>query len=467
MKRLVLATAMPMQMHVHEAWELLNVLRMPDIWTVEAFGRYWDELGADRLHDERSWSHLQQLLTATVQRWGIDDSAVGTLRGDVQPTLDFASFLDVDDVNVIEDSEDTHFDVNRTDEIGGLDDELDELHGFLTDIAQVLEGDGKDTKYRELEDLLRHTILTGQHRICIIFTQHTDTMRWLRQHLANMLDAEAVATYSGEGRQLPDTQGRWQPPTKREVTAFGDAAANPDNPLRILLGTDSMSQGQNLQTCDLLTNYDLPRNFLRLEQRIGRIDRIGGPEIAHVHNLLIVSTVEERVYRGVVDSHSLFGVLIGPTGQVTGDPGVVLGGTEAAITNCVLEGGNVDDVLAELREAAGHARARALTSGTFDHSALDDHYLDDGPWTFDREGLLDRIAAALAPRLPNPSSDGYWTIVTNHHGSHRAVLQSDVALANPDLSLLVCCNPPFDALCQGSDSPSVRHAPVNNTGGTA
>lgn len=594
-RRLVLATATPMQMHVHEAWELLNVLGLPDAWHVDAFADYWDQLAADRPHDQRAWPRMQQLLAATVERWGLDRSIEGALedrvgfadaqdilrwhdaaepsrvgntwprhkrdalvwwlseqtplrhlvhrasrdllrhyktdgiigrdvvipardadevpvdlatdeqrlydrietwisrhyqaakdakkpghgfvmttyrrrltsslnairvslerragalterRDDAQQTLNLSALLDTDDVNVIQDTEDTYLDTELADEIAGVDDELDEVTGFLADIARVLEDGGdKDSKYRKFEGLLRHTLYSGAHATCIVFTQYTDTMVWLRDHLSAALGAESVATYSGQGGQLPDGKGGWRPASKGEVTtAFRDAATNDNNQLKILLGTDSMSEGLNLQTCDLLINYDLPWNFMRVEQRIGRIDRIGGPEIAHIRNLLIVGTVEERVYRGIVDDHDTFGRVIGPTGKVTGDPSMVLNSTEAAITGALLGDEDVEEVLERMREQARTARARALTAGTFDHTPLTGHDPHEGPWEFDRDGIFERLSEALDPLLPAPGEDGYWTIITDHHGPFRVVLEPEMAIDNPDLSLLVWGSPALDAL---------------------
>jgi hypothetical protein len=613
-RRMVLATATPMQMHVSEAWELLNVLGLPDAWHTDAFEDYWDQLAADRSHDERAWGRLQSLLAATVDRWGLDRSIEGALkakvgfadaqdimrwhdaadpsrvaswrrekadalvwwlseqtplrhlvhrasrdllrhyktigvigrevvipdrdtdealvdltddeqrlyqrvetwisrhyqaaqvakkpahgfvmttyrrrltssleairislerraealeqrRHDAQATLDLTALLSEEDFTTLEEAEDRHVDTGLTEQIAGVDDELEELNGFLTEIAGVLEaGDGKDSKYRKFEKLLRETVYAGEHATCIVFTQYTDTMNWLRDKLADALGIETIATYSGQGGQLPNEHATgWRHATKGEVTkAFRDAATNPDNPIKILLGTDSMSEGLNLQTCDLLVNYDLPWNFMRVEQRIGRIDRIGGPHVAHVRNLLIRDTVEERVYRGIVEDHGTFGAVIGPTGKVTGDPTLVLNSSEDAISAIVFGDKDTEDALDEMRQAARAARAKALTSGTFDHSPLEDHDADDGPWTFDRNGIIDRLAHVLEPALPDPAEDASWRILTDHHGWLRVVLDPKTAEDDLDLSLLAWGNPALDALLRpASPTPERPDAPQRGTG---
>jgi SNF2 family DNA or RNA helicase len=67
--------------------------------------------------------------------------------------------------------------------------------------------------------------------------------------------------------------------------------------VRILICTDSASEGLNLQTCGVLINYDMPWNPMRVEQRIGRIDRIGQefPEV-WISNYFYKDTIEDQIY---------------------------------------------------------------------------------------------------------------------------------------------------------------------------
>lgn len=592
-RRMILATATPMQMHVHEAWELLNVLGLPDEWTVDAFERYWDQLAADLPHHQRDWHTLRTLHAAAVARWGIDSTiedaltdrvgfvdayditswheapdvtapgswpreradamvwwlteqtplrhlvhrssrqllrhyksigvigpevvipervpkdvvvdlalpgerdlydrietwisrhyqaakdakkqahgfvmttyrrrltsslhairvsldrrrtALAARRDGAQQFIDLAALLDDDDVTVIEDADDNagQLSVDLLDEVAGLTDELAELDEFIDAIDAVLDNNrGRDSKLDAFEDLLRHTVYAGKHQTCIVFTQYTDTMEWLRDHLAASLGVDAIATYSGQGGQLPDGSGGWRQASKGEVTAAFRAAANRENDLRILLGTDSMSEGLNLQTCDLLVNYDLPWNFMRVEQRIGRIDRIGGRELAHVRNLLIKDSVEERVYSGIVSNHGAFNTVIGPTGEVTGDPSAVLNATEDLIAQCTLAGGDVQEALDALKKAAQEARSRALTAGTFDNSALSQHKPGEGPWRFDRADVLQRVRAALADLLGEGDDlRGPWT---SQRSGQPVELTLDPGLAvDSEAELAVWGNPAVD-----------------------
>ena len=78
-----------------------------------------------------------------------------------------------------------------------------------------------------------------------------------------------------------------------------------------MLGTDSMSEGLNLQTCARVINYDLPWNFMRVEQRIGRVDRIGGQPRVEVTNLSYAGTVEDDVLRRIEDRLKWFTNVVG------------------------------------------------------------------------------------------------------------------------------------------------------------
>ena len=128
-----------------------------------------------------------------------------------------------------------------------------------------------------------------------------------------------------------------------------------------------MSEGLNLQMCELLYNLDLPWNFMRIEQRIGRVDRIGGHPAVHVVNLLIEGTVEERIYSGIRDDVANFENIVGAAQPV-------LAQTEDAIRNAAFATGpNTGELLRhqarELIDAAAHAQAAPVNLDTFEHDA--------------------------------------------------------------------------------------------------
>ena len=106
--------------------------------------------------------------------------------------------------------------------------------------------------------------------------------------------------------------------------------------LEVLIGTDSMSEGLNLQTSGRLINYDMPWNLMRVEQRIGRVDRIGASyKDIRISNYFYADTVEEQVYKGIAEDYGDFT-------DIVGDAAPVLANVEKAIEALAL-GDNVSD----------------------------------------------------------------------------------------------------------------------------
>jgi superfamily II DNA/RNA helicase len=126
-----------------------------------------------------------------------------------------------------------------------------------------------------------------QHKF-VIFTEHRDTLAYLEQRITTLLGRQdAVVTIHGSTKR---EQRR-----KIQETFLN----NPD--VRVLLATDAAGEGINLQRAHLMVNYDLPWNPNRLEQRFGRIHRIGQTEVCHLWNLVADETREGDVYRRLLD----------------------------------------------------------------------------------------------------------------------------------------------------------------------
>ncbi len=121
----------------------------------------------------------------------------------------------------------------------------------------------------------------GHRRKLIIFTEHRDTLNYLEEHIGSLLGRpEALVTiHGGMGREE----------RRKAQDAFTQ-----DKEVEILVATDAASEGINLQRGHLMVNYDLPWNPNRLEQRFGRIHRIGQTEVCHLWNLVAKETREGR-----------------------------------------------------------------------------------------------------------------------------------------------------------------------------
>ena len=130
-------------------------------------------------------------------------------------------------------------------------------------------GDWDSTKDTKLEAL--HKMITEKHpgEKVIVFTQFADTVRYLEKHLK----LKGVSSLSGVTGDSPDPTAlawRFSPESNEKRGRI-----KPDDELRVLIATDVLSEGQNLQDCFIVVNYDLPWAIIRLIQRAGRVDRIG------------------------------------------------------------------------------------------------------------------------------------------------------------------------------------------------
>ena len=105
---------------------------------------------------------------------------------------------------------------------------------------------------------------------CIVFSQYYDSVRWLAEALTAALPDEPIGLYAGSGRSGLMQGGLFRP---RQRDLLKDQVR--DGEIRLLVGTDAASEGLNLQRLGTLINLDLPWNPSRLEQRKGRIQRIG------------------------------------------------------------------------------------------------------------------------------------------------------------------------------------------------
>jgi superfamily II DNA or RNA helicase len=124
----------------------------------------------------------------------------------------------------------------------------------------------RDTKLRALEKLLRSTHANEK---VLVFTQFADTVQFLEQQLKH----GGVKRIEGVSGNSPDPTAlawRFSPVSNEKVDQV-----KPGAELRVLIATDVLSEGQNLQDCAVVVNYDLPWAIIRLVQRAGRVDRIG------------------------------------------------------------------------------------------------------------------------------------------------------------------------------------------------
>lgn len=159
--------------------------------------------------------------------------------------------------------------------------------------ALAVKRSGQDAKWRQLDSIFDAPEMrdpqTGARRKVLIFTEPRDTLESLREKLAARIgDPSAVVAIHGG--------------VSREARRAAIAAFNADPQVRIMIANDAAGEGVNLQRgAHLMVNYDLPWNPNRLEQRFGRIHRIGQTEVCHLWNLVAAETREGEVYRRLLE----------------------------------------------------------------------------------------------------------------------------------------------------------------------
>lgn len=174
----------------------------------------------------------------------------------------------------------------------------------LQDLLDAVLALPVDTKAQGLKDLL-WKLKNDSYRQVIIFTQFTDTMDFLRDQLVK--DGLSVMCFSGRGGEIQTKDGGWRTINREQTKQrFRKGEAE------IMLCTDAAAEGLNFQFCGALINYDMPWNPMRVEQRIGRIDRLGQvyPKI-RIYNLHYSNTVETDVYIALRDRIKLFQNIVG------------------------------------------------------------------------------------------------------------------------------------------------------------
>ena len=229
------------------------------------------------------------------------------------PTIDSEDIDDLDEApeNEVEAIEEEILDqATAARSIAELYSEIETLKN-LEATALLVRSSGTDTKWAELSSLLGEIFTTAAqqqlvepeipygsgpipppkpspHQKLVVFTEHRDTLNYLEERITRFLGRKeaVVIIHGGTGRE---NRLKVQESFKHDPT------------VQVLLATDAAGEGINLQRAHLMVNYDLPWNPNRLEQRFGRIHRIGQTEVCYLWNLVADDTREGDVYRRLLE----------------------------------------------------------------------------------------------------------------------------------------------------------------------
>lgn len=161
----------------------------------------------------------------------------------------------------------------------------------LVDQARIVYESGEDCKWAELSDFLDKDVFKREDKKrekLIIFTEYRDTLDYLKKQVDGVIgNPEAVVTI----------HGGTSPSERHEIQE--NFLNNPD--VSVLIATDAAGEGINLQRAHFMINYDIPWNPNRLEQRFGRIHRIGQTEPCFMWNMVATDTREGDVFRRIFE----------------------------------------------------------------------------------------------------------------------------------------------------------------------
>ena len=225
-----------------------------------------------------------------------------------------------------------------------------------------------DSKARVLVEQFSKLFDDDSNAKVLLFTQFRETQRFLDDRL------------SAKGWGVNVFHGQMSPQDKDSAV---ERFRNDTGP-QILVSTEAGGEGRNFQFCHILVNYDLPWNPMRVEQRIGRVDRIGQENAVSIFNLWVKDTIEERVLDVLEKRIKVFEETVGGL-----DP--ILGDTESDIRKILRIAGEKQEEAFE--EFGKHVEARVRNARTAE-SQLGDFIMDTKSY---RRELAERIAGQPSP----------------------------------------------------------------------
>jgi hypothetical protein len=154
--------------------------------------------------------------------------------------------------------------------------EIEELEQIIS-VAKQAEFQHPDVKVEKLVDTIDEILSEDRSQKIIIFTEFVATQRYLKSLLENR--GFTVSYLNGT----------------MSIEERNDALREFKTKTNIFISTDAGGEGLNLQFSNIIINYDLPWNPMKIEQRCGRVDRIGQQRDVHIYNFIITDTVESRV----------------------------------------------------------------------------------------------------------------------------------------------------------------------------
>jgi SNF2 family DNA or RNA helicase len=334
------------------------------------------------------------------------------------------------------------FDVEEFDATASLlADEIQELKSFLLGLDNITGEDSKASRLIADLNMAFHT-----YDSAVVFTQYTDTMDYVRDRVIEA-GLNSLGCYSGRGGEVYDPATKtWNQVTKAEIKDLFRTGA-----VRILIGTDSMSEGLNLQTSGRLINYDMPWNLMRVEQRIGRIDRIGSSHTdIQVSNYFYADTVEQRVYEGILEDYGDFTEIVGNAQPVLATVEEII--KQIALTDSANRNDAIDAAVTDVRQDIEALNTRPVQAGDMGSNDIQPPPELTGEVALhDLERLLTTNPLTTSRLTPDLTTPGVWIL----DGETKVTFRRDLLdTTRDDLVLITYGQPALDALLSTSPASS-------------
>ena len=444
---------MPRQAHrweVHFSPAERNALEAVEVFVRDGYAR------ADRTNNQAVGFVMvifQKLMASSIRalRVSLDRRRERLERSSAAPSLDKLTMAAIADFE--ERLEQDEFVSSLLDDVAVADGEEAAELKRLVELLDAIPTDSKaDTLVAQLQQLEQH----DPSAKVLLFTEFRETQEYLRRRL------EAI------GWDVRLFHGQMKPGAKDAAVESFRASMKPS----ILLSTEAGGEGRNFQFCHLLVNYDLPWNPMRIEQRIGRVDRIGQTETVQVFNFWVEGTVEERVLDVLERRINIFEETVGGL-----DP--ILGDTERDLTKILQMGGEERDRallrfeeqlerrLREARDAEEKLRDFIMETKSYSREIALQLVRGRSPISpADQELFVGRLLSDVNTHL-SPQEDGTYEIVFHEpfvsdypefckdHLRRRSVaLRSDVKPDSEHVEFFALGHPVVDSLVAAATSVS-------------
>jgi superfamily II DNA or RNA helicase len=239
------------------------------------------------------------------------------LHGDKEALLRAASQifadeeLEADEEEVIEVMENLVNRVGRDPiirELKKLEELEEKLRDFSLDVLSL-----RDSKLKKVAEVVKELVNSGNK--VLVFSKYTDTVNAVVHYLlkGGYFTRSEIGMYTGEGGRL-FKEGSMNPVPVNKDDIVKELE---EGSLKVLVCSDAASEGINLQAASAVVNVDMPWNPAKVEQRIGRVDRIGQKaNVVYIRNVWYPESIEAQMYRALFLRKELYNIVVGPAQEI-------------------------------------------------------------------------------------------------------------------------------------------------------